>query len=70
MLDLNKKFQDKANEIVNEAIKEKQDILNIPFFDEFLKGLISLSLQQGYIYGVTSIKKTIEVMLSDIKGKK
>ena len=68
MIDLRKKLQDKANEIVNEAISKTPGYQPGDLeLDNFLKGVVALSLQQGFIFGVTSIKQTAEYLLNDIK---
>ena len=67
MIDTNKKIQDHANKIVNEAIEECPGAKEIEGLDDFLKVLVALSLRQGFIYGVTTIKQTTEVLLKDIK---
>ena len=70
MLDIRKKLQDKANEIVNEAIdKSGENFKEVPWLDDFLKSIVAMSLQQGFIFGVSAMKQTSEVMLKDIKGE-
>ncbi len=64
MIDLNKKLQDKANEIVNTAVLQSDQKLDDVLID-FMKGIVMLSLKQGFVYGVTSVKQVTEELLKN-----
>ena len=68
MLDINKELQDKANKIVNEALKITPQF-NDKELNDLLKGIVVLSLRQGFIWGCSSVKQTAEFMLENIQGK-
>ena len=68
-LDINRKLQDKANTLVNEALTRCPQYKSIPELDNFLKNLIALSMNKGFIWGVSSIKQTADLMLKDMKGE-
>ena len=74
MIDINKKLQDKANEVVNNATDEISEILDIPEdrLDKFLdltKGLVAMSMKAGFVMGCQSIISVGNVMLNDAKGE-
>lgn len=68
MIDIRKKLQDTANKIVNESMTKSSTPLT-PYMEEFLKDLVGLSLQKGFIFGVKSIQQTTEVLLKDVKDE-
>lgn len=66
-LDLRKKLQDQANTIVNEAIVKT----GIPISDtleDFLKGVVMLSLKQGFKWGINANTAMNKYMLKDLEG--
>ena len=67
MLDINKKLQDQANEIVRKAIEKTSGFPE--GLESLMKDIVVTSLRQGFIWGVSSIKQTSEVLLKDIKGE-
>ena len=66
-LDVRKKLQDKANEIVDEAIIKSNSKLPLEIHS-FLRELTGLALKQGYIWGVDTMKQTAEICLDNVKG--
>jgi len=66
-IDIRKKLQDQANLIVESAIN-KSDFLIPPDVANLLNAIVVLSLKQGYVWGVTSVKQTADYMLNNIKG--
>jgi hypothetical protein len=66
-LDIRLKLQDKANQIVNEAIlKSGQDI--DPVIKDFVNAVTVLAMKQGYIWGVSTVKQTTEYLINNVKG--
>jgi len=68
MIDINKKLQDHANSIIKQATLKRGNIISEEL-EEFVNTLIVLSLKQGFIWGIESIKQTSETLLNDIKQK-
>jgi len=66
-IDLRKRLQDQANELVNKA-KRMSPMLQDPMLEQFLKDIIFMSLKQGYIWGVTSQMQVADMMLKDLQG--
>lgn len=65
-IDIRKKLIDKSNEIVNEAIQKTPEYKEIPMLDSFLKDLVALSMEKGFMYGVSTVKQTTEFLLKDL----
>jgi len=66
-LDIRKKLQDQADEIIKDALIKSGTEMDKQIVD-FMTGLTVLALKQGFIWGVTSCKQTSEYLLNDIKG--
>ena len=67
-IDINKKLQDQANEIVKKAT-ERAGVFP-QGLQSLLKEIVAMSLRQGFIWGVSSMKQTSELLLRSIKGEK
>lgn len=66
-LDLRKKLQDQANDIVNKALEETP----LPIEGElitFLKNIIFLAIKTGYLWGVTTQMQIADTLLKDLSG--
>ena len=62
-IDLNKKFQDLANDIVTKA---QENSHKIPLEAEtFLKGVVAISLKKGFIYGLQSMSMTANKLIKE-----
>jgi len=63
MIDVRKKLIDQANSMVNQTTVSMPSGDRIPELEEFLKDVISLALEKGFILGVNSMKQTAEYLL-------
>jgi hypothetical protein len=65
-IDINKKLQDQANEITRKAVEQSGFVIDEKL-EEILNGIVVMSLRQGFIWGINSIKQTTELLLNDVK---
>jgi len=66
MIDINKKLQDLANDIVKNAIEDIP--LKDAVIEDLLKGIVMMCLKQGFIFGVATMKQTSDSLLKIVKG--
>ena len=64
-LDLRKKLQDQANDIVNKALKMTSLELDSEIV-KLLKGIVMMSLRQGFIWSCTTNQRINQYLLDDI----
>ncbi len=65
-LDLNKKFQDKANEVINDSIKGVDFGVIHEEVVQFLKETVAAALKQGFVWGTNTHKDFTDDLLKNM----